>query len=171
MAIQVATLYWLSQLRPTPFTQNSPRKNIPPNWIGSKPHFETDFFIIIIIWIWIWKWKMASCSMASAASRFMVTPNVTSNTVTIKSNMVVMLPSQNTRGSRLVVRAEADDAAPPAAAAEPSTTTAEKPKPPPIGPKRGTKVSIYLSIYLHIWWPKKIITVCSLSLYDSWYVG
>ncbi|KAJ9547808.1 hypothetical protein OSB04_020351 [Centaurea solstitialis] len=91
---------------------------------------------------------MASCSMASAASRFMVTPNVTSNTVTVKPNMVVMLPSQNTRASRLVVRAEAGDAAPPPApaagepAAAAATTTAEKPKPPPIGPKRGTKVRI-----------------------------
>ncbi|KVI12319.1 photosystem I reaction center subunit IV, chloroplastic-like [Cynara cardunculus var. scolymus] len=86
---------------------------------------------------------MASCSMASAASRFMVTPNVTtSNTTTIKPNMVVLLPSQNTRASRLVVRA-AEDAAPPPAAGEPTTSTiAEKPKPPPIGPKRGTKVRI-----------------------------
>ncbi|KAI3772931.1 hypothetical protein L6452_04127 [Arctium lappa] len=86
---------------------------------------------------------MASCSMASAASRFMVTPNVTSNTITLKSNMVVMLPSQNTRASRLVVRAAAEDeVAPPAATAEPTTTTEEKPKPPPIGPKRGSKVRI-----------------------------
>ncbi|KAI3801111.1 hypothetical protein L1987_29213 [Smallanthus sonchifolius] len=78
---------------------------------------------------------MASCSMASAASSFVVTPNVTSNTITLKPNMV-MLPFQNTRGSRLVVKA-AEDAAPPAESAK-----EEKPKPPPIGPKRGAKVRI-----------------------------
>ncbi|KAI3694362.1 hypothetical protein L1987_77327 [Smallanthus sonchifolius] len=81
---------------------------------------------------------MASCSMASAASRFVVTPNVTSNTTTVKSNMV-MLPFQNHIGSRLVVKA-AEDAAPPAATAE--AAREEKPKPPPIGPKRGAKVKI-----------------------------
>ncbi|KAI7743493.1 hypothetical protein M8C21_023833 [Ambrosia artemisiifolia] len=85
---------------------------------------------------------MASCSMASAASRFVVTPNVTSNTTTVKPNMVV-LPFQNIRGSRLVVKA-AEEAAPPAATAEPAKVEAkeEKPKPPPIGPKRGSKVRI-----------------------------
>ncbi|KAI3742006.1 hypothetical protein L1987_59685 [Smallanthus sonchifolius] len=81
---------------------------------------------------------MASCSMASAASSFVVTPNVTSNTTTLKPNMV-MLPFQNTRGSRLVVKS-AEDAAPPAAIAE--SAKEEKPKPPPIGPKRGAKVRI-----------------------------
>ncbi|KAM0026741.1 putative photosystem I PsaE, reaction centre subunit IV [Helianthus debilis subsp. tardiflorus] len=81
---------------------------------------------------------MTSCSMASAASRFVVTPNVTSNTTTVKPNMV-MLPIQNTRGSRLVVKA-AEDAAPPAANVE--AAKEEKPKPPPIGPKRGAKVRI-----------------------------
>ncbi|KAK1420585.1 hypothetical protein QVD17_22296 [Tagetes erecta] len=90
---------------------------------------------------------MASCSMASAASRFVMTPNVTTsnNTTTLKSNML-MLPLQNTRGSRLVVKAAeeappaAEGAAPPAATAEP--VKEEKPKPPPIGPKRGSKVRI-----------------------------
>ncbi|KAI7743990.1 hypothetical protein M8C21_001757 [Ambrosia artemisiifolia] len=82
---------------------------------------------------------MTSCSMASAASRFVVTPHVTSNTTTVKPNMVVMLPFQNTRGSRLVVKA-AEDVTPPAATAEP--VKEEKPKPPPIGPKRGAKVRI-----------------------------
>ncbi|KAJ0914663.1 putative photosystem I PsaE, reaction centre subunit IV [Helianthus annuus] len=81
---------------------------------------------------------MTSCSMASAASSFVVTPNVTSNTTTVKPNMV-MLPIQNTRGSRLVVKA-AEDAAPPAVTVE--AAKEEKPKPPPIGPKRGAKVRI-----------------------------
>ena len=76
--------------------------------------------------------------MASAASRFVMTPNVTSNTITLKPNMV-MLPFQNTRGLRLVVKA-AEEAPPPAATAEP--VKEEKPKPPPIGPKRGAKVRI-----------------------------
>ncbi|XP_071721570.1 photosystem I reaction center subunit IV A, chloroplastic-like [Rutidosis leptorrhynchoides] len=82
---------------------------------------------------------MASCSMASAASSFVVTPNVTSNTTTVKTNMICMLPYQNNRGSSLVVRA-AEAADPPAATQEPVKD--EKPKPPPIGPKRGTKVRI-----------------------------
>ncbi|XP_076898375.1 photosystem I reaction center subunit IV A, chloroplastic-like [Bidens hawaiensis] len=82
---------------------------------------------------------MASCSMASAATRFVVTPNVTtSNTTSLKPNMV-MLPIQNTRGSRLVVKAT-EEPAPPAATAEP--VNEEKPRPPPIGPKRGAKVRI-----------------------------
>ncbi|KAF5801585.1 putative photosystem I PsaE, reaction centre subunit IV [Helianthus annuus] len=81
---------------------------------------------------------MTSCSMASAASSFVVTPNVTSNTTTVKPNMV-MLPIQNTRGSRLVLKA-AEDAAPPAVTVE--AAKEEKPKPPPIGPKRGAKVRI-----------------------------
>ncbi|KAL7590151.1 hypothetical protein Lser_V15G38993 [Lactuca serriola] len=83
---------------------------------------------------------MASCSMASAASRFLVTPNVTSNTSTVKCHMV-SLPFQDKRVSRLVVRA-AEDTEPPAATAEPAKAETPKPKPPPIGPKRGAKVKI-----------------------------
>lgn len=79
---------------------------------------------------------MASCSMASAATGFVVTPNVTSNTNTVKCTMV-MFSSKTTRSSRLVVKA-ADEAAPPAAPAAPAKEAA--PKPPPIGPKRGTQV-------------------------------
>ena len=63
-------------------------------------------------------------------------------------NSVSFLPMRNA-GSRLVVRA-ADEAAPEPAAPEgaPATTAAlaaaaaTKPKPPPIGPKRGAKVKI-----------------------------
>ena len=86
---------------------------------------------------------MASCNMASAASGFLLSPNVASNTSS-RSTMV-MFPSRNNGSSRLVVRAE-DEAA--AASAAPATATppaeggaAPKPKPPPIGPKRGAKVS------------------------------
>ncbi|CAK7349476.1 unnamed protein product [Dovyalis caffra] len=83
---------------------------------------------------------MASCSLASAASGFVLTPNVAVNTnSTSKSNMV-FFSSKNNNCSRLVVRAAEEGAAPPAATTE--TAAAPKPKPPPIGPKRGTKVKI-----------------------------
>ena len=63
-------------------------------------------------------------------------------------NSVSFLPMRNA-GSRLVVRA-ADEAAPepaapegaPATTAAPAAAAATKPKPPPIGPKRGAKVKI-----------------------------
>ncbi|KAH0639827.1 hypothetical protein KY290_038393 [Solanum tuberosum] len=92
---------------------------------------------------------MASSSMASAASGFMVaTPSVTSNSAP-KSSMLSFSSKNNTTNiPRLVVRAaeEAAEAAPPAATAT-ATTEGEAPpakaaKPPPIGPKRGTKVRI-----------------------------
>ncbi|KAI7743593.1 hypothetical protein M8C21_000792 [Ambrosia artemisiifolia] len=84
---------------------------------------------------------MASCSMASAAVGFVVAPNVSSNTSTVKCTMVMFSSKKIPRSSRLVVKA-ADEAAaaPPAAAAEPAKEAA--PKPPPIGPKRGAKVRI-----------------------------
>ncbi|KAI3749587.1 hypothetical protein L2E82_20201 [Cichorium intybus] len=81
---------------------------------------------------------MASCSMASAATGFVVAQNMTSNTTTVKCSMVTF-SSKNTKSSRLVVKA-ADEAAPPAATTEPIKEAA--PKPPPIGPKRGAKVRI-----------------------------
>ncbi|KAK7267497.1 hypothetical protein RIF29_20171 [Crotalaria pallida] len=88
---------------------------------------------------------MASCNMASAASGFLLSPNVATNTSSSKSTMVMFSTRNNGSSSRLVVRA-ADEAA---ASAAPATVTppaegeaAAKPKPPPIGPKRGTKVKI-----------------------------
>ncbi|XWS36521.1 hypothetical protein CRYUN_Cryun20dG0092000 [Craigia yunnanensis] len=88
---------------------------------------------------------MASCSMASAASGFLLTPNVTGNASSSSKSNMVFFPSKNinNNSSRLVVKAAEEDAAP-----APATTTAApggeapKPKPPPIGPKRGTKVKI-----------------------------
>lgn len=55
--------------------------------------------------------------------------------------------SSKPNNSRLVVRASEEAATPPPAAAAATTTApaedaAPKPKPPPIGPKRGTKVKI-----------------------------
>ncbi|KAL1085518.1 hypothetical protein V6Z11_D08G055800 [Gossypium hirsutum] len=91
---------------------------------------------------------MGSCSgMASAASGFLLMPNLT-GTAASKTNNISMLfsPSRNNyyNSSRLVVRAAEEEASPPAPT--PATTTAPpeggeapKPKPPPIGPKRGTK--------------------------------
>ncbi|KAJ8559370.1 hypothetical protein K7X08_003428 [Anisodus acutangulus] len=79
--------------------------------------------------------------MASAASSFLVaTPNVAPNT-TYRTTMLFFSSNKTTTTPTLVVRAAAEEAAPPAAA----TATAEpaaKPKPPPIGPKRGTKVRV-----------------------------
>ncbi|XP_015079423.1 photosystem I reaction center subunit IV A, chloroplastic [Solanum pennellii] len=86
---------------------------------------------------------MASCNMASAASRFLVaTPNVASNT-TSRTNMLFFPSNKITTTPRLVVRAAAEEAAAPAAAAtaEPAVET-KAAKPPPIGPKRGSKVRV-----------------------------
>ncbi|XVF32279.1 hypothetical protein REPUB_Repub17cG0068100 [Reevesia pubescens] len=89
---------------------------------------------------------MASCSMASAASGFLLTPNnVSGNSSSAsKSNMVFFPSKTNNNSSRLVVRAaeEAATPAPAATTAPPEGAEAPKPKPAPIGPKRGTKVKI-----------------------------
>ncbi|KAF8097789.1 hypothetical protein N665_0281s0051 [Sinapis alba] len=90
-------------------------------------------------------------AMSSASSVFVLTANVTAAAGASSSrNSVSFLPMRNA-GSRLVVRA-ADEAAPPqtssssegapATAVSPAGATATKPKPPPIGPKRGSKVKI-----------------------------
>ncbi|CAA2984166.1 photosystem I reaction center subunit IV A, chloroplastic [Olea europaea subsp. europaea] len=76
---------------------------------------------------------MASCSMTSAALGFLGAPNVISSTSTNRSSML-MLTSKKNSNSRLVVRAEE--------VAAPAAATAPVAKPPPIGPKRGTKVRI-----------------------------
>ncbi|KDP26436.1 hypothetical protein JCGZ_17594 [Jatropha curcas] len=88
---------------------------------------------------------MASCSMASAASGFLLTPNVSSNTNSGSRTNMAFFPAKNNNNnnsSRLVVRAAEEGAAPPATTEAPAATEAPKPKPPPIGPKRGTKVKI-----------------------------
>ncbi|KAJ8534612.1 hypothetical protein K7X08_016340 [Anisodus acutangulus] len=87
---------------------------------------------------------MASSSMASAASGFMVaTPNVTSNTAPKSSTLSFSSKNNTTNIPRLVVRA-GEEAAPPSATAtvEGEAPPAKAVKPPPIGPKRGTKVRI-----------------------------
>ncbi|KAK3193394.1 hypothetical protein Dsin_024704 [Dipteronia sinensis] len=86
---------------------------------------------------------MASCSMASAASGFMLTPNVATNGNTTSRTNLVSFPLKNNNTSRLVVRASEEAAAAPAAAATADGEPPKpKPKPAPIGPQRGTKVKI-----------------------------
>ena len=83
--------------------------------------------------------------MASAASGFLLTPNVPANTNSSSRSNMVYFPSKNNNinNSRLVVRAAEEAAAPaPATTTAPAEGEAPKPKPPPIGPKRGTKVKI-----------------------------
>ncbi|KAL9659894.1 hypothetical protein QQ045_024704 [Rhodiola kirilowii] len=87
---------------------------------------------------------MATCNMASAATcMLLLTPTVTSSSSSRTSLCFGIKKATSVNGSRtgrLVVRA-AEEAAP---APDASTTTAAPPavKPPPIGPKRGTKVRI-----------------------------
>ncbi|KAL3517762.1 hypothetical protein ACH5RR_020351 [Cinchona calisaya] len=92
---------------------------------------------------------MASCSMASAASGFGLTPNaaINSNASTAPKSPFLFFSFKNnssTNYTRLVVRASDED--PPAAAttapAEVEAPPPQVPKPPPIGPKRGSKVRI-----------------------------
>lgn len=85
---------------------------------------------------------MASCNMASAASGFMLSPNVVGSNNSASKVTMLMFPTKNTSSTRLVVRAaEEAGAAPPATATPPAEgEAAPKPKPPPIGPKRGAKV-------------------------------
>ncbi|KAG2713756.1 hypothetical protein I3760_04G190500 [Carya illinoinensis] len=88
---------------------------------------------------------MASCNMASAASGFVLTANVTGSTSSSARSSMLFFPLKNnsssSSSSRLVVRAAEEGAAPPPAPA-PVGGEAPKPKPPPIGPKRGAKVKI-----------------------------
>ena len=91
---------------------------------------------------------MASCNMASAASGFGLTPNVTSNTTSGARSYMLSFPFKNNTSSRLIVRA-AEEGAPPATTTAPVEGEAPKPKPPPIGPKRGTKVSTQSSVSFH----------------------
>ncbi|KAF5188502.1 Photosystem i reaction center subunit iv [Thalictrum thalictroides] len=73
--------------------------------------------------------------MASAASGFVMTSNLNPNTTNTSSRVV--FPPTRYNNSRLIVRAAEEAAAAPPAPAAPKVE-----KPPPIGPKRGTKVKI-----------------------------
>ncbi|WJX11879.1 hypothetical protein P8452_02435 [Trifolium repens] len=93
---------------------------------------------------------MASSSMASAACGFMLSLNVAATTASSSRSTMLMFPlksnnfGSSSSSSRLVVRASEEPAAAgaPATAAAPAADAAPKPKPPPIGPKRGSKVKI-----------------------------
>ncbi|XP_020239108.1 photosystem I reaction center subunit IV B, chloroplastic [Cajanus cajan] len=84
---------------------------------------------------------MASSNMASAASGFVLSLNVAGATTNASPSRVTMFPPKNNNGSKLVVRAS-EEAAPATATPPAEGEAAPKPKPPPIGPKRGTKVKI-----------------------------
>ncbi|KAM1153067.1 hypothetical protein FF1_035561 [Malus domestica] len=92
---------------------------------------------------------MASCGIASAASGFVVAPNVATTNAgsTSSRNSMLFFPSKsntNTRSNARFVTRSAEEAAAPTAATKtaPEGEATPKPKPPPIGPKRGTKVKI-----------------------------
>lgn len=82
--------------------------------------------------------------MASAASALVLTPNVTPNPTTRITALCFSHISRNTtdHSRRLVVRAAEEGTPPVTTAAKPEVKAA--PKPPPIGPKRGTKVIVPL---------------------------
>ncbi|KAM0941955.1 putative photosystem I PsaE, reaction centre subunit IV [Dioscorea sansibarensis] len=82
---------------------------------------------------------MATSSLASAASSFMLTSNIISNTTTRTS--FIAFNKTNSKFKRLVVRAEEGEAPPPVATTE-TKEAVKPPPPPPIGPKRGCKVRI-----------------------------
>ncbi|KAJ0963663.1 hypothetical protein J5N97_028785 [Dioscorea zingiberensis] len=80
---------------------------------------------------------MATSSLASAASSFVLTSSIT-NTSTSRTNSIAFNNRPGSSFRRLIVRAEETSAPPAPPAAEPK----EAAKPPPIGPKRGTKVRV-----------------------------
>ncbi|PWA73039.1 hypothetical protein CTI12_AA263370 [Artemisia annua] len=83
---------------------------------------------------------MALCTIPSSASGFVVKSNVaTLETHTLKSTMV-MFQLKKVRNLRLVVKAAEDTVGLPAAGA--ISIEEDKPKTPPVGPKRGAKVRI-----------------------------
>ncbi|CAL0316885.1 unnamed protein product [Lupinus luteus] len=85
---------------------------------------------------------MASCSMALAASGFVLSPNVVTNSLSSKSSAMVMFPTKIINGSSRLVSVRAADEAASVTAPAPVGEVSKKPKPPPLGPKRGTKVKI-----------------------------
>uniref|UniRef100_A0A5B7C6T9 Putative Electron transport accessory protein-like domain-containing protein n=1 Tax=Davidia involucrata TaxID=16924 RepID=A0A5B7C6T9_DAVIN len=85
---------------------------------------------------------MASCGMASAASGFVLTPNLTSNTNSPRTITFLVSSKNSSSNSRLVVRAAEESPPPAATKAPPKGEATPVAKPPPIGPKRGTQVKI-----------------------------
>ena len=79
---------------------------------------------------------MATSNMASAASSFVFTTTISTNTTSRVPS--IFFSKKNSNARRLVVRAE-EAAASPDWGKAPAT---KPPPPPPIGPKRGAKVKI-----------------------------
>ena len=86
---------------------------------------------------------MASTNMASATSRFMLAAGVATAGSGI-SGRVSFASAPNRLGGRLVVRADPEAPAEPAEGEGAVATKPKAEKPPPIGPKRGAKVHIYI---------------------------
>ncbi|KAF5725689.1 Photosystem I reaction center subunit IV A [Tripterygium wilfordii] len=85
---------------------------------------------------------MATCSLATSGIVFR-SGGVVSSTSSNSRNSVAFFANNNVKNGsrRLVVRA-ADEAPPAAATTAVSAEPKAAPKPPPIGPKRGSKVKI-----------------------------
>ncbi|XXG90656.1 hypothetical protein AAC387_Pa12g2372 [Persea americana] len=83
---------------------------------------------------------MATSNMASAASSFVLTSDIPTNTTT-SSRASIFFSKNNSHTRRLVVRAQEAAALPPVPK-QGEAPPAKPPPPPPIGPKRGTKVKI-----------------------------
>ncbi|XP_031501867.1 photosystem I reaction center subunit IV A, chloroplastic-like [Nymphaea colorata] len=83
---------------------------------------------------------MATCNMASAATGFVLGSSLASSSTSSRPSLFFSTKKNPaSRGRLVVVRAEEGEAAPAAVAAPAEAPAA---KPPPIGPKRGTKVKI-----------------------------
>ncbi|CAK9325965.1 unnamed protein product [Citrullus colocynthis] len=91
---------------------------------------------------------MATSNLSCIASGVVIPSSATISSSSSRLSSLAFFPKNSnsvSRSSRLVIRAAAsDEAAPPPPAAAPAAATAEepKPKPAPIGPKRGAKVKI-----------------------------
>ncbi|XP_004152807.2 photosystem I reaction center subunit IV, chloroplastic [Cucumis sativus] len=89
---------------------------------------------------------MAASNLSCIASGVVIPSSTTISSSSSRLSSLAFFPKNSnsiSRSSRLVIRAS-DEAAPPPAATAPTAATTEepKPKPAPIGPKRGAKVKI-----------------------------
>ncbi|KAJ8639092.1 hypothetical protein MRB53_015786 [Persea americana] len=89
---------------------------------------------------------MATSNMASAASSFVLTSNIPTNSTTSSRASSIFFSKNSSHPRRLVVRAEVAASPPPPPPPPPpkegGAPPPRPPPPPPIGPKRGAKVKI-----------------------------